>query len=216
MTHCVHEPSHTNRCRLISVPGQALSFNLTWISILISLGAILLTEPLGAGPQHDTTTAAPAAPPGRALVLDVLKHGHPYMNVNWQICGCYTLTMPLDAGPEQDTTAAAPAAPPGRALVLDVLKHGRSAGHLRLSLSLPNQRCIFGRIPTCDVVLEHGSISRQHAQLATDAACHVFLSDLGSGLVLIPVVQPGFLHGLEACARGMLSLMGQRQASNSL
>ncbi|KAK9861523.1 hypothetical protein WJX84_009942 [Apatococcus fuscideae] len=70
--------------------------------------------------------------------------------------------------------------PSSSSLVLDVIKHGKSVGNLRLSLHLPNQRCIFGRIPTCDVMLEHGSISRQHAQLSTDAACHVFLSDLGS------------------------------------
>ena len=91
------------------------------------------------------------------------------------------LNAVLESGSQSRAAGTEIREPSGGSLELDVLKHGRSVGNLRLSLSLPNQRCIFGRIPTCDVVLEHGSISRQHAQLATDAACHVFLSDLGSG-----------------------------------
>lgn len=40
---------------------------------------------------------------------------------------------------------------------------------------------MIGRAPTCDVVLEHLSISRQHAELTTDLAGNLFLTDLGAG-----------------------------------
>ena len=40
---------------------------------------------------------------------------------------------------------------------------------------------VIGRAPTCDVVLEHLSISRQHAELTTDLAGNLFLTDLGAG-----------------------------------
>ena len=40
---------------------------------------------------------------------------------------------------------------------------------------------VIGRAPACDVVLEHLSISRQHAELTTDLAGNLFLTDLGAG-----------------------------------
>jgi pSer/pThr/pTyr-binding forkhead associated (FHA) protein len=43
-----------------------------------------------------------------------------------------------------------------------------------------HQRVIFGRAPACDVVAEHLSISRQHAQLMVDHSGSVLLMDLGS------------------------------------
>lgn len=70
---------------------------------------------------------------------------------------------------------------PDSAVVLDIARDGREAGQLRLSLA-PNQRCVFGRHPgSCDVVLEHLSISRQHAHLAMDLSRHCFITDMGSG-----------------------------------
>ncbi|KAL3135874.1 hypothetical protein ABBQ32_007430 [Trebouxia sp. C0010 RCD-2024] len=70
---------------------------------------------------------------------------------------------------------------PDSALVLDIARDGREAGQLRLSLA-PNQRCVFGRHPgSCDVVLEHLSISRQHAHLSMDLNHHCFITDMGSG-----------------------------------
>ena len=68
-----------------------------------------------------------------------------------------------------------------RAIVLDVSREGREAGQLRLTLA-PNQRCVFGRQPGgCDVVLEHLSISRQHAHLSMDLNGRCFITDMGSG-----------------------------------
>ena len=67
------------------------------------------------------------------------------------------------------------------AVVLDVARDGREAGQLRLTLA-PNQRCVFGRHPgSCDVVLEHLSISRQHANLSMDLNSRCFITDMGSG-----------------------------------
>lgn len=67
------------------------------------------------------------------------------------------------------------------AVVLDVAREGREAGQLKLTLA-PNQRCVFGRQPGgCDVVLEHLSISRQHAHLSMDLNKRCFITDMGSG-----------------------------------
>ena len=72
--------------------------------------------------------------------------------------------------------------------MLDIARDGREAGQLRLSLA-PNQRCVFGRHPgSCDVVLEHLSISRQHAHLSMDLNHRCFITDMGSGDYLHSVV----------------------------
>lgn len=54
-------------------------------------------------------------------------------------------------------------------------------GAMELGLQSIADKVVFGRAPTCDVVLEHLSISRQHATLSTDSAGNLFLVDLGSG-----------------------------------
>lgn len=64
--------------------------------------------------------------------------------------------------------------------VLEVVREGASLGHLVVELQRPSQHCTFGRLPSCDVVLEHLSVSRQHAQLSTDGAGALTLTDLGS------------------------------------
>jgi len=67
------------------------------------------------------------------------------------------------------------------AVVLDIAREGKEAGQLRLTLA-PNQRCVFGRQPGgCDVVLEHLSISRQHAHLSMDLNGRCFITDMASG-----------------------------------
>lgn len=53
-------------------------------------------------------------------------------------------------------------------------------GHLVVELGPSGQPCVFGRAPTCEVVLEHPSLSRAHAQLTRDAGGRVFLTDLDS------------------------------------
>lgn len=87
---------------------------------------------------------------------------------------------------------------PDSAVVLDIARDGREAGQLRLSLA-PNQRCVFGRHPgSCDVVLEHLSISRQHAHLAMDLSRHCFITDMGSG-DLHPSVSVCVMHAAAWC-----------------
>lgn len=50
-----------------------------------------------------------------------------------------------------------------------------------LEMQRPSQQATFGRLPSCEVPLEHLSISRAHAQLTTDGAGNLFITDLGSG-----------------------------------
>ncbi|KAL0022102.1 hypothetical protein WJX79_009630 [Trebouxia sp. C0005] len=81
----------------------------------------------------------------------------------------------------QDSGQQAAAAEADTAVVLDIAREGKAAGQLRLSLA-SNQRCVFGRQPGgCDVVLEHLSISRQHAQLSMDLNGRCFITDMASG-----------------------------------
>ncbi|EFN52440.1 hypothetical protein CHLNCDRAFT_138968 [Chlorella variabilis] len=64
--------------------------------------------------------------------------------------------------------------------VLEVVREGKSLGHLVVELWRVSQECVFGRMPSCDVQLEHLSISRAHAQLTTDGAGNLFVTDMGS------------------------------------
>ncbi|KAL0049954.1 hypothetical protein WJX82_001575 [Trebouxia sp. C0006] len=81
----------------------------------------------------------------------------------------------------QDSGQQAAAAEADTAVVLDIAREGKAAGQLRLSLA-PNQRCVFGRQPGgCDMVLEHLSISRQHAHLSMDLNGRCFITDMASG-----------------------------------
>ena len=60
-------------------------------------------------------------------------------------------------------------------------KDGKAVGGIELGLQSIAERATFGRAPTCDVLLEHLSASRQHAVLSTDTAGNLYLTDLGSG-----------------------------------
>ena len=61
------------------------------------------------------------------------------------------------------------------------MKDGKAVGGIELGLQSIAEKVIFGRAPTCDVPLEHLSISRQHAVLSTDTAGNLYLTDMGSG-----------------------------------
>ena len=50
-----------------------------------------------------------------------------------------------------------------------------------LEMQRVSQDCVFGRLPSSGIQLEHLSASRAHAQLSTDGAGNLFLTDLGSG-----------------------------------
>lgn len=63
---------------------------------------------------------------------------------------------------------------------IEVWKGGDRLGRLALELGKPSQECIFGRLPSCGVPLEHLSVSRHHARLTGDAAGRLWLTDLGS------------------------------------
>ena len=92
-----------------------------------------------------------------------------YLKHRLNSCLGWLLHRPLPEATEAD-----------RAIVLDVSREGKEAGQLRLTLA-PNQRCVFGRQPGgCDVVLEHLSISRQHAHLSMDLNGRCFITDMGS------------------------------------
>lgn len=57
-------------------------------------------------------------------------------------------------------------------------------GRLVVGLKQAGQRCLIGRDATpgaCDIVLEHASVSRRHAQLSAGTGALLSLTDLGSG-----------------------------------
>ena len=70
-------------------------------------------------------------------------------------------------------------------------------GRLEIDMKTSLQRCTFGRLPSNEVVLEHLSISRQHAQLTLDAAGALFITDLGSGRAHLSF--KGFKHQAGPC-----------------
>ncbi|BDA42767.1 probable dual specificity protein phosphatase 6 at N-terminal half [Coccomyxa sp. Obi] len=86
-----------------------------------------------------------------------------------------------DAAAENGNTEPPSAAEPSPGVMLQVSKEGKVVGAMELGLSSIADKVVFGRAPTCDVVLEHLSISRQHAALSTDTAGNLFITDLGSG-----------------------------------
>ncbi|KAG2441094.1 hypothetical protein HXX76_003946 [Chlamydomonas incerta] len=99
---------------------------------------------------------------------------------------------PREGGEGGDGAAAAKRSRPGEAppaaggpaytLVFDVVKPEGLVGRLEAGPMRPSQRLLLGRQPgVCDVVLEHASISRQHAALSVDRAGAAFVSDLQSG-----------------------------------
>ncbi len=66
-------------------------------------------------------------------------------------------------------------------LTLEVRKPEGVVGQLAVGPLAFTQRCVLGRAPGCDVVLEHASISRQHAQITADRSGAVFITDMQSG-----------------------------------
>lgn len=84
------------------------------------------------------------------------------------------------AGTTEQRTAATAQQPPGYSVVLEVSKPEGLVGQLVVEGMGLHSRCVFGRAPNCDVVLEHLSISRMHAQLSVDITGQACIMDLGS------------------------------------
>ncbi|KAL6767969.1 hypothetical protein ACKKBF_B37295 [Auxenochlorella protothecoides x Auxenochlorella symbiontica] len=61
-----------------------------------------------------------------------------------------------------------------------LLRDDETLGTLTVDLPAPGQVCTFGRMPSCDVPLEHPSISRAHAQITLEGGSRAMLTDLGS------------------------------------
>jgi hypothetical protein len=103
-----------------------------------------------------------------------------------------------DAGPEVPAPAPAPPADPvaaaaaaaaaegknGWLLVLKIAKPEGPVGQLVLGPLGPTQRITLGRAPppACDVMLEHASISRQHAALTIDGGAGSGSAGVGHAL----------------------------------
>lgn len=86
------------------------------------------------------------------------------------------------AGSAAVTEADAPAIP-DEGVVLEVVRDGQVMGRLVVGLKQAGQRCLIGRDATpgaCDIVLEHASVSRRHAQLSAGTGALLSLTDLGS------------------------------------
>lgn len=50
-----------------------------------------------------------------------------------------------------------------------------------LEMQRVSQEAVFGRLPSAEILLEHPSASRAHAQLTTDGRGSLFVTDMGSG-----------------------------------
>ncbi len=70
---------------------------------------------------------------------------------------------------------------PDPSIILSVEREGITLGEYHIGSMKPGQTVVFGRLPSCDVHLEHLSISRQHAQLQVQRDGTVTLTDLASG-----------------------------------
>lgn len=68
----------------------------------------------------------------------------------------------------------------GLKVTFEITKPEGFMGKLVVGPMKPFQRCVFGRAPSCDVVLEHLSISRAHAEIIASST-GLTLTDLGSG-----------------------------------
>ena len=79
------------------------------------------------------------------------------------------------------TVGAGPGALADRHHPLQVLREGKDMGELQLAMTSGGQQATFGRAPGCEVVLEHASISRRHANLALDHGLVLTVTDLASG-----------------------------------
>ncbi|KAF5827290.1 hypothetical protein DUNSADRAFT_996 [Dunaliella salina] len=70
----------------------------------------------------------------------------------------------------------------GATVTIEVAKPEGLVGQLVIGPIGAHQRCIYGRLPANDVVVEHASVSRQHLALTFDVASGgVLLTDLQSG-----------------------------------
>ncbi|KXZ47911.1 hypothetical protein GPECTOR_32g524 [Gonium pectorale] len=87
----------------------------------------------------------------------------------------------VEGGAEKRARTAGSGSGGGVVLRFEVRKPEGLVGVLEVGPLRPGQRCVLGRQPDCDVVLEHASISRQHAALTVDRGGAVSLTDLQSG-----------------------------------
>lgn len=92
---------------------------------------------------------------------------------------------PPPPAPDRSTEALLAQLPPSihplsKRFTIDVLKEGSVVGTVKVECLQPGQRVVFGRAADCEVVLEHPSSSRQHAQLSVDVTGTLVLADLGS------------------------------------
>ncbi|GIL44377.1 hypothetical protein Vafri_1861 [Volvox africanus] len=69
----------------------------------------------------------------------------------------------------------------GFLLSFEVRKPEGLIGRLEVGPMRPSQRLVLGRLPDCDVVLEHASISRHHAAISVDRSGATYVTDLQSG-----------------------------------
>jgi hypothetical protein len=69
----------------------------------------------------------------------------------------------------------------GLVAVMEVSKPEGRIGELVVGPMRVHQRVIFGRLPSSDIVVEHGSLSRQHAALSVEGTGILMLADLQSG-----------------------------------
>lgn len=92
-----------------------------------------------------------------------------------------SIPPPPPAVPGAGAPARAAAVPANsKRFVIEVVKDGTKVGEVEVPCLQPGQRVCFGRAADCEVVAEHASISRQHAQISLDLSGTLLAADLGS------------------------------------
>jgi serine phosphatase RsbU (regulator of sigma subunit) len=76
--------------------------------------------------------------------------------------------------------------------------NGPQAG---MKYDLTKDKCVLGRHPDCDIVVEVGAVSRQHAQVLKDGSSY-FVEDLGSRNGTFLNEEPGKIEGRRALKPG--------------
>ncbi|CAN6477446.1 unnamed protein product [Victoria cruziana] len=150
--------------------------------------------PMGPPPPRVSVPAEPRSAPPSVAQTDKQEHGQPVpadTNIsnsgeNVPEAANSAATDGLRAKPQkEDSTVRSSipytiptwSEPPGQPYFMEVLKDGVIVDHLDVSTK---GAFMFGRIDSCDFILEHPSISRFHAVLQFKGNGEAFLYDLGS------------------------------------
>src|SRR5207302_7712407 len=147
--------------------------------VRVDIGATKAAPPPRAAKPAPRPAPAPRTPPdalAQTLAPGTVKPIAPRANPSRRAAA---LTATLHSPPQRPASAPKPAAQePAAGVGAGAVLRGLGP-YASVQIALPAS-AVVGRGEDCDVVLEDGSVSRRHAQLARDDRGHYRLEDLGS------------------------------------